>query len=168
MVASLNCFLKIEGATGESKQKNFEGQVELQAWEWEAEAESSWTKGSGASVGKAIPGKMSWEHYYDTASPTILRFIIGGKAFASMTLQMCKSVGGEQPEPYFIATMEGCMITKVNQSATDEGAVSQKVEMVFKTIKINYRPQTDAKGGGMGGLGSQYEMFWDISKGSWG
>ena len=37
--------------------------------------------------------------------------------------------------------MKEAFITKVNQSATDEGNVLQKVEMVFKYIEIKYSQQ---------------------------
>lgn len=164
MVASLNCFLKILGSEGESKQKGYETWVELQSWEWEAEAESSWTKGSGASVGKAVPGKMSWEHYWDKASATILRNIVSGKTFDKMELHMCKSTGGETPVPYWIAKLDMCLINKVNQSATEEGNVTQKVEMVFKKVEIEYKPQDSSSGQ----LQGKSTMFWDIAEGKWG
>lgn len=164
MAASLNCFLHILNAEGESFQKGYETWVELQSWEWEAEAESSWTKGSGASVGKAVPGKMSWEHYWDKASAVLVKNIVSGTTFEKMELRMCKSTGKETPEWYWRALMDGCLITKVNQSATDEGNVTQKIEMVFKKITFEYKPQDNKKGN----LGPMSTTHWDISKGSWG
>jgi hypothetical protein len=38
-------------------------------------------------------------------------------------------------------TLEGAFITRVSNSGTEDGNVLQKVEMVFKTVKIDYRPQ---------------------------
>ncbi len=159
MVASLNAFMQIDGAEGEAKQKDFKGWIELQAWEWEVLAETSWSKGGGASVGKPSPGALSWEHYWDTSSPRLLGYICTGSAFSKVELQMCKSVGGEAPRWYWKATMGDVFITKVNQSATEEGNVSQKVEMVFKSIEIEYRKQEGAT------LAAPIHYDWDIPGG---
>src|SRR5664279_1531807 len=141
MAAALNAFMWIKGADGESRQGGFEKWIEIQSWEWDVEAESSWTKGGGASVGKPSPGKMSWEHYWDRSSPTILGYICTGSAFPTIKLQMCKSVGKDTPKPFWQAVMNEAFITKVTQNATEDGNVSQKVEMVFKEITIDYWQQ---------------------------
>lgn len=161
MAAALNAFMKIKEAKGESKQGPYTDWIELQTWEWEVEAESSWTKGSGASVGKPTPGKMSWEHYWDRSSNTLLLYIFGGQSFEEIDLHMCKSVGKGEPVPYFKAKMLGAFITKANQSATEEGNVAQKVEMVFKEINIEYWEQNNSNGQ----LSHANNVKWNISTG---
>src|SRR5512132_1025226 len=106
--------MQIEKAEGESKQAPYDKPpwIEIQAWDWEVEAETSWTKGGGAAVGKPSPGKMNWEHTFD-----------------KIELQMCKSTGDKERKPFWTAVMTEAFITKVNQSATEEGNVLQKVEM---------------------------------------
>ena len=147
MASALNAFMQIGGAAGESKQAPYDGSdgkppwIEIQAWDWEVEAETSWTKGGGAAVGKPSPGKMNWEHSFDKASNTILNYICTGKSFDKIELQMCKSTGDKGRTPFWTAVMTEAFITKVTQSATDEGNVLQKVEMVFKTIEIQYWQQ---------------------------
>jgi hypothetical protein len=60
--------------------------------------------------------------------------------------------------------MREVFITKVYQSATDEGNVLQKVEMVFKALCIQYYQQgVDPKF--PGALTSVNEFFWDIPAG---
>ena len=64
---AVNAFVTFfDKADGESIQKGKEKWIEIQGWDWEVEAETSWTKGGGASVGKPNPGKMNFEHYFDT------------------------------------------------------------------------------------------------------
>jgi type VI secretion system Hcp family effector len=138
---AVNAFISFfDKADGESIQKGKEKWIEIQGWDWEVEAETSWTKGGGASVGKPNPGKMNFEHYFDTSSTVILGYICTGKAFPKVELQMMKTTGKGSPETYFTMTMEGAFITKVSNSGTEEGNVVQKVEMVFKTVKIEYKP----------------------------
>jgi type VI secretion system secreted protein Hcp len=161
----VNAFMKFSNdAQGESKQKGFEGEkgwFEIQSWDWEIEAESSWTKGGGASVGKPNPGKLNFEHYFDKSSPAIMRFICQGKSFDSAELNMCKTTGAPIPEQYFKMVMKNAYITKVSNSGTEEGNVTQKVECVFKEIFIEYKPQKND-----GKLDSAMKYHWNIPEGS--
>ena len=162
----LNALMKISNAKGESKLAGYsDGWIELQAWDWEVEAETSWTKGGGASVGKPNPGKMNWEHYYDRSSPVILRYICSGAMFDKIELKMFKGTGQASQTSamsnYFTMVMEGAFITKVSNSATEDGNVLQKVEMVFKTINISYKPQDDKSGA----TGPDVSYGWDIPAG---
>ena len=158
---AVNAFITFfDKADGESIQKGKEKWIELQGWDWEVEAETSWTKGGGASVGKPNPGKMNWEHYFDTSSTVIMGYICTGKAFPKVELQMMKTTGSATPETYFTMTMEGCFITKVNINGTEEGNVAQKVEMVFKKIEIQYSQQTNK-----GVLVPSTHFEWDIPGG---
>jgi len=160
---AINAFISFfDKADGESIQKGKEKWVEILGWDWEVEAETSWTKGGGSSVGKPNPGKMNFEHRFDTSSTVILGYICSGSVFPKVELQMTRATGRELPEPYFTMRMEGAFITKVSNSGTDEGNVMQKVEMVFKTVKIEYKVQ-DFK---TGALGAAKIYSWDIPAGT--
>jgi type VI secretion system Hcp family effector len=159
---ALNAYIHFDKVDGESVQKGKEKWVEIQGWDWEVEAETSWTKGGGASVGKSNPGKMHFEHYFDSASTVMLGYICTGKAFPKVELQMLKTTGKGSPETYFTMTMEGCFLTKVSNAGTEEGNVMQKVEMVFKTVRIEYKPQDNKTGN----LGAAKTYTWDIPAGT--
>jgi type VI secretion system secreted protein Hcp len=160
---AVNAFLSFfDKADGESIQKGKEKWIEIQGWDWEIEAETSWTKGGGASVGKPNPGKLNFEHYFDTSSTVIMGYICTGRAFPKLELQMMKTTGSANPETYYTMVMEGAFITKVSNSGTEEGNVTQKVEMVFKTVKIEYKPQDNKTGK----LGAVKTYNWDIPAGT--
>jgi type VI secretion system Hcp family effector len=160
---AVNAFLSFfDKADGESVQKGKEKWVEIQGWDWEIEAESSWTKGGGASVGKPAPGKMIWQHHFDTSSIVIMGYICTGGAFPKVELQVTRTTGGAKPETYFTMSMEGAFITKVSTNGTDDGSISQNVEMVFKTVKIDYKPQNSKSGK----LGVAKTFSWDIPAGT--
>ncbi len=159
---AVNAFISFfDKADGESVQKGKEKWVEILGWDWEVEAESSWTKGGGASVGKPQPGTMNFEHFFDTSSAVILGYICSGKSFPKVELQMTKTTGSGKSETYFTMVMEGAFITKVANSGTEEGNVMQRVEMIFKTVKIDYKPQDKA-----GLLGAAKTYNWDIPAGT--
>lgn len=160
---AVNAFLSFFGkADGESIQKGKQKWVEILGWDWEVEAESNWTSGGDASVAKPMPGALSWAHYYDTSSPEIMGHMCTGRSFPKVELQMRRPTGAATPKSYFTMTMEGVFITKVSNSATEEGNVLQKVAMVFKTVTIAYQPQ-DAK---TGKLGTATTFNWDIPAGT--
>lgn len=160
---AVNAFISFfDKADGESVVKGKEKWTEVQAWDWEVEAESSWTKGGGASVGKPNPGKMAFEHRFDTSSTVILGYICSGKAFPKVELQVMQTTGKGIPETYFTMTMEGAFVTKVANAGTEEGAVVQRVEMVFKTVKIEYKPKNSVTGA----FGPAKTYNWDIPAGT--
>ncbi|WP_336518211.1 Hcp family type VI secretion system effector [Pollutibacter soli] len=157
-----NAFLSFfDKADGESIVKGKEKWVEVQGWDWEVEAESSWTKGGGASVGKPNPGKLNFEHRFDSSSTVILGFICSGKSFPKAELQIAKQGGRAVPETFFTMTMESVFITKASNFGTADGTIIQKVELVFKTVKIEYKVQDNRTGA----FGSPKNFAWDISSG---
>ena len=94
---AVNAFISFfDKADGESIQKGKEKWVEIQGWDWEVAAETSWTKGGGASVGKPNPGRINFDHRFDTSSIVILGYICTGKAFPKVELQMMKTTGSDQ------------------------------------------------------------------------
>ena len=159
----VNAFINLyDKGDGESVQKGHEKQIEIQGWDWQVDAETTWTKGGGASVGKPSPGKMSFQHYFDPAANAIMRSLMTGAAFPKVTLYMLKTTGKGSPETYFTMDMTGCFITHAAIAGTEEGNVTQKVSMVFKTVKIDYKPQNQ-KDGTL--LGSNI-LTWDIPAGT--
>ena len=105
---------------------------------------------------------MNFEHQFDTSSPVIMGYICTGKAFPKVELQMMKTTGSGQLETYFTMLMEGAFITRVANTGTDEGKVVQRVEMVFKTVKIEYKPQDNTTGK----LGAVKTYTWNIVAGT--
>ena len=161
-----NAFIMFKGIPkGESTHTTNNGDkgwIEISDWSWDIEADTSFLKGAGASVGKPQPGNLSFSHYYDKASPVIMKKIVQGKHFERVWIVMLKQTGEEdgQGEPYFALSMDEAFITKVSSKGGEDGAVSQDVEMVFKVISVSYKPQK-LKGGG---LDTPVPFGWDIGK----
>jgi type VI secretion system Hcp family effector len=159
---AVNAFLTFfDKADGESTQKGKEKWVEIQGWDWEIDADTSWTKGGGASVGKPDPGRMTWQHAFDTSSTVIMGYICTGKSFPRVQLQATRRMNGASAEAYFTLDLEDAFVTRVSTSLTEDGIV-QSVDMVFKTVAIAYRP-FDSK---TGKLGTAKTFSWDIPAGT--
>lgn len=151
-----------KAAEGESFQTGYEGKdgwVEIGDWSWDIEAESNFLKGGGAAVGKPVPSALSFSHAFDKSSKGIMLNIIKGTHFDKVELVMLKSTGQDTPKPYFKLTATSAFTTKVSSKGGEDGAVSQDVEMVFKTVEIEYFAQDNKNGK----LTTTNPWKWDIS-----
>jgi type VI secretion system Hcp family effector len=154
-----NAFIKFEGADGESMQKDFEKQIEISDFTWEITNDTSFTKGGGASVGKANPGTASFSQAFNKASPVMMMKIVSGKHFPTVVMSLCKNTGAEThpQEVYYQMTMESVYITKVGFSAGEDGVMTQSIDIVFKKVKVGYKMQTNT-----GSLDKEIPFTWDI------
>ena len=150
-------------STHESHPGDPAGWIEISDWSWDIESDTSFLKGSGASVGKPQPGSLSFSHYYDLSSPHIMSKIVQGTNFTEAHIVMLKQTGDPsgKGEVYFGMTMRECFITKVSSKGGEDGAVSQDVEMVFKTVSIGYKRQK-SEDGKLDQVPSDF--VWDIGK----
>ena len=162
-----NAFIRFKEITkGESTHETHPGTsgwIEISDWSWDIESDTSFLKGSGASVGKPQPNSLSFSHYYDLSSPHIMSKIVQGTNFAEAHIVMLKQTGSTdgKGEVYFGMTMKECFITKVSSKGGEDGAVSQDVEMVFKSVAIGYKKQ-QSEDGKLDQTPSDF--IWDIGK----
>ena len=160
---AVNAFISFfDKAQGESVQKGKERWVEVLGWTWDVQAQSSWTKSGGASVGKPAPGNFVFEHAFDTASIVLMGYICTGKAFPKVELQLTKPGRGASPVTWFTMTLEGVFVTGVFNVGAADGQVTQRVEAIYKTIKIEYKPEDRATGS----FGAATTFMWDIPAGT--
>ncbi|HEU4842448.1 MAG TPA: type VI secretion system tube protein Hcp, partial [Ilumatobacteraceae bacterium] len=136
---AVNAFLSFfDKANGESLVKGKERWIELQGWDWEIEAASGWSRAGSARVGKPVPGALRWQHRFDASSPTIMGYLCSGSAFPKAEIQVLDPAAGGPGKPFLTIVVEGVYITKVATSGSEEGNVTQLVEMAFRTIRLDY------------------------------
>jgi type VI secretion system secreted protein Hcp len=133
---------------GESLQETHpakQGWLEITDWSWDIEADTNFTKGTGAAVGRATPGTLSFTHAYDKSSPLILQNIVRGTHFKTMQIDMLKQTGDPngKPQVYFQLVAASVFITKVSSKGGEDGGVTQDVECVFKEVNLGYKRQTN-------------------------
>lgn len=149
-----NAFIKFKKAgsgldatiAGESLQVThpaIKGWCEISDWSLDIEAETNFLKGTGASVGVATPSVVSFTHSFDKSSPAIMRNIIMGTSFDTVVIHMLKATGqtNGQPEVYFGAKFTNAFVTKVSSKGGEDGAVTQDIEFVFKSVALGYKRQ---------------------------
>jgi type VI secretion system secreted protein Hcp len=149
---------------GESLQETHpasKGWLEISDWSWDIEAETNFTKGTGASVGRATPGTLSITHTYDKSSPLIMQNIVRGTHFKKVIINMCKQTGdmNGKPQVYFELIAGAVFVTKVSSKGGEDGGITQDVEFVFKEISLGYKRQTNK-----GTLEANKPFGWNIAE----
>ena len=156
---AIDTFLKVEGVKGESRVKGFEGQVQVLAWSWGMSQTGTTHHGSGGGAGKVNVQDLSFTHYVDSATPTLIQACCKGTHFTKATLTMRKA-GGE-PLPYLIITFEDLLVTSVSGGGSGgEDQQTENVTLNFAKFKVSYQPQ-DNKGAKDGG---SIDVEYDIAK----
>lgn len=144
-----NAFINFEGVkVGESFQDGHlgtNGWIEIGDWSWDIESETSFLKGGGASVGKAMPGTFSFSHFWDTSSSVLLTKIVAGTHFPTVRIHMLKQAGDEtgKPKTFFEVVLGYAFVTKVSTKGGEDGTINQDVELVCKEIILGYKAQTN-------------------------
>ena len=159
-------FTRTDGGTcdGESLQESHpakSGWLEITDWSWDIEAETNFTKGTGAAVGKATPGTLSFTHAYDKSSPLILQNIVRGTHFKTLQIDMLKQTGDSsgKPQVYFQLIASSVFITKVSSKGGEDGAITQDVDCVFKEVNLGYKRQNNN-----GTLATSVPFGWNIAE----
>ncbi len=130
-----------DGESPQAVRPGTAGWIEINDWSWDIEAEHSNLSGTGAAVGKPNPGTLTITHAFDTSSPAILTKIVQGKSFPKVFIDMLKMTGGDKAEQYFQIVMASVFITKVSTKGSEDGKVTQDVDMVFKEVSVGYKAQ---------------------------
>ncbi len=114
---------------GDSTVSGYENWIKISDASWSVSAESSWTKGSGAAVGKPIPDVFSWTQALDRSFPFTFAAIAGGKALPTATLEYVAENGLTLMQ----TVMEAPLLTELTLDNSEDGG-SVSGSMVFKSI----------------------------------
>ena len=156
---AIDTFLKVGDVKGETQVKGFEDQIQVLAWSWGMSQSGTTHIGAGGGAGKVNVQDLSFTHYVDSASPTLMQACCTGKHFPDATLTMRKA-GGE-PLPYFTVKLTDLIVTSVSGGGSSgEDLLTENVTLNFAAFEVAYQPQ-DSKGAKNGGA---IEIKYDIAK----
>ncbi len=155
---AVDMFMKIEGASGESRDANHKDWSDVQSFSWGATQPGSMAGGGGGGTGKANFNDLHVVARIDKAAPAVMKHCASGKHLAKIELSTCKA-GGTQIE-YSKVTLEEVLVTSV-QFAADTDSEMVLVNYAFQAAKVKqqYWEQTDS-----GGKGAESLVAWDIKQ----
>ena len=151
-MARSDMFLKATGqrsgvVVGESNDKNFPGQIDIVDWSWGMSAPST--------VGGQRSGRTSLEELklvkrVDKASTALMMALNTNDLLSSVVLTVRKSGGPSQSLVYFVLTLTQARVTSYQVSSANDAdgspVLMEHVGMSFKSITIDYTPQSGAGG----------------------
>lgn len=154
---AINLFLKVAGATGESKNAAYKDTTELEWFEWGTEQPTTIESGGGGGAGKVDFHNLTCRAAVDKVYPALLIKCADGTHIDKVEVIGAK-MGGEQIE-YFKITMEKVLCTKVDVSGSKGAEVVALYSFQGATVKSEYSVQTDT-----GTKGATSEFGWNIKE----
>lgn len=134
-IATADIFMHIARAPGDATAKGHENWIRVTSADWNLEAASSWTAGSGASVGKPKPGEIQLVLPTGSWSAHFLKMIVGGKAEPKIILDAVASDG----RPLYRLTLEGVFLTQYRLATLPATPLPQDhVDGVYKIARFEF------------------------------
>jgi type VI secretion system secreted protein Hcp len=154
---SVDMFLKVEGATGESADANHKEWIDIASFSWGASQASKMETGGGGGAGKVSFNDLHIDANMDKATPAILKHCATGKHLGEVRVSICKA-GGSQVE-YSTIVLKEVIVTMVQFSGVGNEQV--RVSYSFQAAKVeqHYWLQTE-----QGSKGAESQMGWDVKE----
>ena len=155
---SVDMFMKIDGASGESKDANHKNWTDIVSFSWGATQPGNLASGGGLGAGKASFNDLHVVARIDKAAPAVMKHCASGKHLSKIELSVCKA-GGQQVE-YTKITLEDVLVSSV-QLTGELNAEAVTVNFAFQAAKVKqqYWEQTE-----QGTRGAESLVAWDIKQ----
>lgn len=155
---SVDMFMKIDGAQGESKDANHKNWTDIVSFSWGATQPGNLASGGGLGAGKASFNDLHVVARIDKAAPAVMKHCASGKHLSKIELSVCKA-GGHQVE-YTKITLEDVLVSSV-QLTGELNSEAVTVNFAFQAAKVKqqYWEQTE-----QGGKGAESLVAWDIKQ----
>jgi type VI secretion system secreted protein Hcp len=157
---AVDMFLKLNGVTGESKDKVHTNEIDVLSWSWGMTNNGSAHVGGGAGSGKLSVQDLTLSKFVDSSSPKLMLGCCNGKHFPDALLTVRKA--GGKPLEYIKVKLETVMITGLGTggSYTDD-RLTENLTLNFAKVSVDYTPQ-DEKGAPLTAI----PFGWDIAANS--
>jgi type VI secretion system secreted protein Hcp len=153
---AVDIFLDIDGIKGESKDGKHKETIDVLSWSWGMSQSGTAHLGGGAGAGKVQVQDLSFTHYIDKASPTLMKHCCDGKHIKKAKLIIRKA--GEHPLEYLTVEMQDILVSHVSTGGSHgEDRLTENVTLNFAKFHAEYKEQL---ANGSAGKGS--EVKWDI------
>jgi type VI secretion system secreted protein Hcp len=154
--AGEECFLRVDGVTGDSMDARHRGEIELVSWSLGMANPPS----AAASAGGGPPPHVEFQplritQHIDRAVPAL--FLLGATAqHVQSAVLTCRRAGREAAE-YLKITLQEVLVTGVRLGDSAQAPPAAEATLVYARITIEYRPQMPD-----GSLGPPTVSGWDV------
>jgi Hemolysin-coregulated protein (uncharacterized) len=150
-------FMKVDGASGESKDASHSGWTDIDSFSWGATQPGTMASGGGGGAAKVSFNDLTVVAKVDRATPAILKNCSSGKHLGKVEISTCKA-GGDQIE-FSRITLTDVMVTAVQFSGTEDNQVLVNYSFQASQVRQQYWEQLES-----GGRGPEVQMGWDVKQ----
>jgi type VI secretion system secreted protein Hcp len=155
-MAHVDCFLKIDGIEGESKDTKHKGSIEISGWSWGAAQTGTSSSGGGAGAGKVAMQDAHFSMSVSKASPKLMLACAKGDHIKQAVLT-CRKAGTDQQE-YLKYTFSDVLISSFQTGGAGGGVTpTETLTLNFSKIEVEYKEQQHD-----GTLGGRIKTGWDV------
>lgn len=145
---AVDIFLKLDGITGEARDKKHGGAIDVLGWSWGLTLKSN-QAGGGPSKAPDVE-HMRITKYVDRSSPALMTALLRATRIKSATL-LCRKAGGQNPLEYLKITMDDVLIASVRPTGlSSDDRFTEELSLDFAKVMVSYQEQDD-RGIGKGG-----------------
>jgi type VI secretion system secreted protein Hcp len=158
-MAVFDAFLKLHGIEGESNDKDFKGQIELDSFGLSAHQQGTQHHGGGGGAGRVEFSDLHCTKKYDRSSVQLMLACAMGQHFPEATIT-CRKAGGEQ-EPYLVLHLKDVLVSSYNMGGHGKGElpIMDEISLQFGAILKEYKTQTEK-----GTLGRPVKGGWNLKQ----
>lgn len=156
--------LKAPDIKGSSTEANHKDWIDVSAPQFEVSAEVSYLKGAGVSIGKPVPGALSWTQSLDASVPELAKQMTAGKALGTARFDFTKQTSfapGAAPSSYMTITTKNSFLTDLSYTFPSHEAPQVDASMVYKSLELAYTPT-----GAGGKPDAKVTTTWDVATGN--
>lgn len=138
---SFDMMVQIEGITGESPIPGFEEWIQILSWNWDLHQTGTTHEGLGGGAGKAQFGDITFTHYVDASTPSLIKYCATGVHWAEASLVVRKA-GGETQVESIRMTLSNGIVTAVNTGGSSgDDRLTESVTLNFGEFNIVQKSQ---------------------------
>ncbi len=145
---AVDIFLKLNGITGEARDKVHAGEIDVLAWSWGMTLKMN--RGGGGPATAPDVEQIHITKYVDRASPALMTALLRANPITTATL-VCRKAGGDKPLEYLKIIMSDVLVTTVRPTGMgDDDRFTEQVSFDFGKVMMSYQEQDDrgiAQGG---------------------
>lgn len=158
--AAIECFLRIDGATGESTSQDHLQDVDVLSWQWGASSSATThASGGGAGIGKTFFQDLSLVKYVDQSTPALMKAVATGGHFNRAILYV--RVAGLKPVQFYKIVCENLIVSSLQIGGSGgQSRLTESITLNFQRFGIEY-VRIDPKGS----TSPAVSFDWDIAKG---
>lgn len=146
-------FLKLEGIKGESADKKYKGEIDIESFSWGMTQSGTTHSATGSGSAKVSVGDIHIVKHVDKSSPTLIQYCTLGKHIPKGTL-IVRKAGGDSQVEYMKLELKDIMITSYQTGGAGANErITESLSLNFAEYKVVY---TEQKADGSAGAAPEF------------